>query len=118
MFAAIAILAMSVRALVPAGFMLAPSQNGGASIVLCSGHGPIEIANPHRAGGAGKNKANHSGAPCNFAAVAHLAAPQAAPILLRSLDSERAAPHVALIAQPGRGLAAPPPWSTGPPISI
>ena len=38
------ILAFALRALVPAGFMLAPSAVGEMTVVLCTGHGPQTIA--------------------------------------------------------------------------
>ena len=37
------ILAFALRALVPAGFMLAPSAVGEMTVVLCTGHGPQTI---------------------------------------------------------------------------
>ena len=49
--AALALLAMAVRALVPAGYMLAPEQNGRTSIVtLCTGHGLVDVVVDHGAG--------------------------------------------------------------------
>ena len=128
MFAAIALLAMVVRAFVPAGYMFAPDRSGDIlTVTLCSGHGAVEALIDLRTGaivdrGAAPDdptptNAPGADAPCVFASVANLAAPEApATVAVRV----RTAP-VEVIAfahvTPGRGLAAPPPWSTGPPLT-
>lgn len=119
--AALALLAMAVRALVPAGYMLAPEQNGRTSIVtLCTGHGLVDVVVDHGAGkgrGDGGKPADHSDAPCAFAAIAQIAPPQAPPTILPPTFRTAPATFEAAHARPGLGLAAPPPWATGPPLS-
>lgn len=124
--AAFALLAIAVRAFLPAGFMLAPAQDGRfVSVVLCSGHTQTQMVMDLETGAildadavpAGKSSDHRSqtDAPCAFAMAAHLAPPETARALdvalaAHALEAER--PFAVL---PGRGLAAPPPWSTGPP---
>jgi hypothetical protein len=106
---------MAVRALVPTGYMAAPATLGGGLIVtICTGHGAVEA--PVTLGG--KSTQHGDGkthdAPCAFAAVAHLAAPDliSLPLTGRSASVLQTAPAQVM---PGRGLAAPPPPATGPP---
>lgn len=131
MLAGLALLAMLLRALLPQGVMLAPQQDGGPiSVQLCSDAGMINLLfdpatgaflpnDGHGGQGSGKSDKSSSGeGPCVFAAIAHLAAPvlplmfTAAPLRLLAATFE-----TAFIA-PGLGLAAPPPFSTGPPRSL
>ena len=54
--------------------------------------------------------------PCPFAAAAQpMAASDPAPVLA-PVAAQADAPRLGLVAAPGRGLAAPPPRSTGPPL--
>ena len=126
---AFALLAMVVRALVPAGYMFAPSQDHRfITVTLCSGHGSGEAVIDLTTGAvvdadeAQKHKApsnqQNSDGPCVFAAAAALSAPEqpaSLPVVFRlaSVELPRA-----IEAAPGRGLAAPPPWSTGPPLTV
>lgn len=112
---------MVVRALVPAGYMVAPTQDGRLlTISLCSGRQVVmdmatgEVADPAKSPPAQNTQ---SDAPCVFAAVASLAAPEAAQTLAAPLIRAAPAQIGALHTVPGRGLAAPPPWSTGPPLT-
>lgn len=118
----LALAAVALRVLVPAGFM--PGGPGEATIVLCSSQGlqtvVVDGLSPHAPDPAG----DHSGEPktdhpCAFAGLAVAFTPatglQAAPILW-SAPAETEVP--ALAVAPGRGLAAPPPPATGPPLSI
>jgi hypothetical protein len=125
--AAFALLALVVRALVPAGYMLAPTQDHRfITMTLCSGHGSAEtvidlttgalvdagVANQKEAP---FKKSPNADAPCVFAAAATLSAPEqptSLPVVFRLASAEL--PRAIAVA-PGRGLAAPPPWSTGPP---
>jgi hypothetical protein len=124
---AIALIAMAIRALVPAGFMVAPDRDRWLVVTLCSGSGSTQTllnlgAGAHDDGERPANREQDSGvhqAPCVFAAVAHLAAP------VGLADVVRPKPIVAPIAIAsshwvaiGRGLAAPPPWATGPPALL
>lgn len=110
----LAAFALALQVFVPSGFMVS-SQNGRGVIVICTGHGPLTVATDD-----GKTPApvkKTSDAPCAFAGhaapyTAPLAAPVAGPafvvareIAVRPLES----------LTPGRGLAAPPPPSRGPP---
>jgi hypothetical protein len=83
------------------------------TVVVCTGHGPETITLD--LGDKQQKQDSKSDAPCVFAAAAHLASPERAPIAAPLALAFVVAPAVAVHVQPGRGLAAPPPWSTGPP---
>ena len=109
-----AVLALAVRMVVPAGFMLGESS-AGPTIVICSGSGPMTMTLP---GVPAKHdgKADKADHPCVFTAT-HVAAPAPVPssdaVVLRVAA---AAPmSVSRDLRPGLGLAAPPPPKTGPP---
>lgn len=131
MLAVLALLAMVVRGLLPQGVMLSPQQDGGPiSVQLCSNSGVLNLLfdpvtgaflpDDARGGhGSGKSeKSSSDAAPCVFAAIAHLAAP-VLPLMLAAtpLRIVAASFETAFIA-PGLGLAAPPPFSTGPPLNL
>lgn len=124
-FVTLALLAMTVRALIPQGYMLASPQDGRLiSIQICSGlettHAVLDlktgaIVEQGAASTPGPPKQQKSDAPCVFAAIAHLSAP-AFPILISNLVTSAAPVQFLVFAvAPGLGLAAPPPESTGPP---
>jgi len=123
---ALLVCALAMRMLVPSGFMIAPGQ--GVTLILCPGQGAMPMAMPHDMAGMampGHDMGKHPGdkhqdkgdnLPCafspvgataNLVSVAHPVPPRAvaatAPTLFR------------IFAQPGLGLAAPPPPKTGPP---
>jgi hypothetical protein len=124
--------ALAVRVLIPAGFMLGQTASGAPALVLCPGQNELPISAPamhhdmaHMMPG-GRVMATHDAGhqnhdpgtdrPCAFAAVglavdmlisAALLAPAPPPAFAALLSH---AP-----SDPGRGLAAPPPPSTGPP---
>ncbi|HEX3701134.1 MAG TPA: DUF2946 family protein [Phenylobacterium sp.] len=110
------LLALAVRLATPDGWMLAPGDgHGGPQMVICNGH---------MGGGAGMpghpDKSDHSDHPCVFAG-AHVATAPA--LLVASLVATSvvvsAEPPARLADQrPGRGLAAPPPPSQGPPAAL
>jgi hypothetical protein len=106
----LALAALWIQVLIPQGFMVAQASTGPA-LVICTGHGPLQ--SPDHSGKAPKPT---SDAPCVFAAHGAVSAPPL-PALLAAPDF---AP-VTIAAQsfvtqsPGRGLAAPPPPSQGPP---
>lgn len=124
----LAMLAIAVKVLIPAGYMLSAQVGPGGSptMVICTGHGEFVVAvdangkpsapDPSKPGD-GKSKAGDH--PCTFASasVAH-AAPAAfaivAPIRLAWLPP----PPRLTTQRPGLGLAAPPPYTTGPPSII
>ena len=125
--AAFALVAMLVRAIVPAGYMFAPVQDGRLiTVTLCSAHGGAEVVMDLTTGAiVDSGKANgdpdpsedrRTDAPCVFATVAHMAAPDSPsslPLAYRIATTEI---RNSIASTPGRGLAAPPPFSTGPPI--
>jgi hypothetical protein len=112
---ALAALALLLMVLVPQGTMLARSGDQ-VLIVICSGHGPITVQAPPGARKAPADK-KAPDAPCAFAGhapsvpvpvMARLAEPSPSPYLEARSDP-------ASSPAPGRGLAAPPPPSRGPP---
>jgi hypothetical protein len=125
------LLALAMRLLVPTGFMWETAAHGsGARLVPCSGmtpapvepgaHGMHHMAMAGSSHEKGHEGSNTSSRECAFSALGgalDLADPLVAP----------AAPLLAVaflptfIAQaltPGRGLAAPPPPSRGPPVTV
>lgn len=110
-------MAMAMRALVPAGYMLSPSVHGSSIIVLCSGHAMASMPGMDH-GGKPDHSSSHRDAPCAFSAVAHLATPETPPSIVTAFTLAADAPPAPLYVTPGRGLAAPPPWATGPPTAI
>ena len=123
-FMTLAVLALALKVLVPAGFMAAPKTNGlPFAVVLCTGEGPM-VVEPggalHKAGKPGEapgEKSAHD-APCAFAG-------HGAGALATGLLASEPAGYAAWRAEPaarptdlapGRGLAAPPPPTRGPPI--
>ena len=104
--------ALLIQALIPAGYMVAPGQSPG--LVICTGHGPL---GDHKAPG-GAPTTSHEGV-CVFAS--HGVA-LATPTFDR-LPAQVMVARTTVVAPigeqtPGRGLAAPPPPSRGPPDLI
>ena len=124
---AIALLAMLVRAIVPAGYMLAEADtpNGRYLVVqMCDGHGAAQVVDLDTgelldaSKLPGKSDSKTSGTPCVFATSAPMASPVAAAESI-VFQREFAADFVVVLSvAPGRGIAAPPPPSTGPPTLI
>lgn len=124
---AFALLAFSVRAFLPAGMMLAPERGSLITIKLCTADGYVEAVMDTASGkvvhdrgtsdGDGKSS-DDSGKhlPCVFAATPALAGPATGAVLAdRPFHVASVVFVTASAPVPGRGLAAPPPWSTGPP---
>lgn len=129
-----AMVAVMLRALIPAGFMLAApgqAQAGGIPIVLCTEQGSItalmaEDGTIIEPGSADQTDPQHD----HPAAVDHdsclfaFAQTGASPPLTLTVDKVVPAVAEASVGQlpadlvPGRGLAAPPPPSTAPPALI
>jgi hypothetical protein len=109
------LLALAVRLATPDGWMLASGDGHGAPrMIICTGHVEAGAPTPGR-----PDKADHSQHPCVFAGAHAAAAP---PMLVASLGTTSvviSAPPPARLAdqRPGRGLAAPPPPSHGPPAA-
>lgn len=108
----LAVLALALRLVVPAGFML--SQ--GSGLVICTGQGALTVVPGQDGAPAPSDRPDHH--PCAFAA----AAADGFRTLLAAAEPVRfAVPAAVLIPllraqRPGLGLAAPPPPTTGPPL--
>jgi len=111
---AFALVALLVQALVPQGYMVS-SVAGAPGIAICTGHGPLVLSHDH--GQPAKPTKPRHEAPCAFAGhgvgVAPSAAIGVAGVGPAFFDAEPVAGVHDLL--PGRGLAAPPPPSQGPP---
>ena len=129
--AVLALLAVLVRVVVPAGFMAAaPGQvaAGAIPIVLCTGQGQVYafltedgdiIAADEGAPSPGDGEGAASHGDCVFAHAGSAIAPAdpvVSPVAQRPAEMARAAVVRDLV--PGRGLAAPPPPATAPPALI
>ena len=130
---AIALLALLVRALVPAGYMLASAETAqGRFLVvqLCDSHAGftqvIDLdtglqVDPDTLTGSSSGKPTHDKtgkAPCLFAAAPHIASPQLASEILPIVTGISTTGYTVAPVSPGRGIPAPPPPSTGPPQLI
>jgi hypothetical protein len=118
-FLTLAVLALVMKVAAPPGFMFAAEDRGahGApafALVICTGHGPLDLGKDK--GGQSKQRAD---APCAFAGHAAPPTPAFGAAIPLADFAGYAAP-VAVLADliPGRGLAAPPPPSQGPPLFL
>ena len=124
--------ALAVRVLVPAGFMVGQTASGAPALVLCPGQNETPPAMPgmhhdmahmmpdgSMMSGHDAGKQSHdpgTDRPCAFAAVGlAVDMPIPAPLLAPAPSPAFAALLSQAPSDPGRGLAAPPPPSTGPP---
>jgi hypothetical protein len=109
-----AVLALVVQIIVPPGFMAA-RMGGAPTIVVCTGHGPLMVM-PDGAGKPHKSPQSDQGHICAFAGHGGTA-PAPTVLALAQAQIAYVVPLSALIRdlRPGRGLAAPPPPSHGPP---
>lgn len=125
---AIALLALFMRALIPAGYMLAEADTGNGRFVTlqaCDGHGGVATLLNLDTGEQiplddlpKKPKDDGAKTPCVFSAAPAILAPMA---LVQPVEFLADAGIVFTPAQdvrPGLGLPAPPPPSTGPPSLI
>jgi hypothetical protein len=112
-FLILALLALWMQVLVPAGFMVS-TTDGNPNIVICTGHGALDLADHDHSGKAPQSKAD---APCVFAGHG-LATETPEPMRVAAPVYAYAASPAPAFEQsaPGRGLAAPPPPSRGPPL--
>lgn len=112
--ATLATLALVLQVLVPSGFMAARTE-GGATLVICTGHGPWQgPAGDH--GQPTRAPSSDQGHACVFAG--HGGVTVAAALALPARSTFAYVPlSTAALADllPGRGLAAPPPPALGPP---
>ncbi len=113
---ALSLVALLMQVLVPAGYMVAQGANG-PDVVICTGHGALLASvDQHHPG---KVPGSRADAPCAFAGHGVLAPPadNAAAAVIQV--SHTPVPAIGLWdLAPGRGLAAPPPPSRGPPTAI
>ena len=115
-FLALALLALAVKVAVPSGFMVAAPDSGASfPLVICTGHGPVLA---HHAGDKGDSKAK-SDAPCAFAGQSAAAEIALAAPIGGAVYGRAVAPVLSRgTLTPGRGLAAPPPPSQAPPVTL
>jgi hypothetical protein len=124
------LLALAMRLLVPTGFMWEAGTSGGAQLVPCSGmapssgdpsmHGMHHMAMAGPSHEKGSESGDNSSRECAFAGLGgplDLANPFVAPATL-PLAAVALPVFVAQTLTPGRGLAAPPPPSRGPPATV
>jgi hypothetical protein len=110
-------LALTVQVLVPQGFMVA-RQGERPAIVICTGHGPV-LSRDDLGGHPAKSPKAKPDMACGFAGHGLGLMAGATPLLASAIAWSPpvvAAPNADLA--PGRGLAAPPPPSQGPPNPI
>ena len=108
-----ALLALALLVAVPPGYMPGV-ENGRAGLHICTGHGLLTIG-----GGDHKAPPAHGAqdTPCVFAGAATPPAPPLVPLAQPDLAAYALVQDRGIAdAAPGRGLAAPPPPSHGPPI--
>jgi len=125
---AIALLAMLVRAIIPAGYMLAEADTGAGrylTVEMCDGHASkaqvidLDTGKTIDLSKLPKNaKSESETAPCVFAGVTAIDVPVATAELVEFRVSHQVDLTVVRDLRPGRGIAAPPPPSTGPPSLI
>jgi len=121
---ALAILAVVVRVMIPQGFMGAQPGHAGASpVVLCSADGLRRAYVDADGGLVGAPIDHQAPAPDHHECVFALAGALLGPAFGAQTSAPLAAMPLelgpALAAQtPGRGLSAPPPPQTGPPITV
>lgn len=124
----LALIALALRVLVPSGFMVPAADQGvGFPIVLCTAQGVQtvvvdqegQLASPDPRPSGDHSPASQPHHSCAFAGVAQaLGAPQSLHIGLAGWTFAEHAFAAGTPAAPGRGLAAPPPPQTGPPLQI
>jgi hypothetical protein len=111
-------LALAVRAMIPAGWM--PAASGGFAVTLCTG-GMVSTAWVDGEGRIHKEKPGESNSTehCAFAGMAQAMLGGDVPVVALPVATAIAEPRSRLSAVSiGRGLAAPPPPSTGPPATL
>jgi hypothetical protein len=110
----VAAVALVVQLAVPPGFMVSAIA-GGPAIVICTGSGPLFVHPEHR-GQPGKTPNSKSNAICAFAGHgATPVAPSTQSFAREVFETFVPASGMGVDLAPGRGLAAPPPPSQGPP---
>ncbi|AWM77932.1 hypothetical protein [Phenylobacterium parvum] len=110
----LALLSVTLRVLTPSGYMFAPDSPSGYA--LCTSQG---IQEPDREPGETDAAAGMKDAPCAFAGVGAVDVPPVSPGVSSPIGdlSRHGVYALQETLRPGLGLAAPPPPSTGPPLS-
>lgn len=124
--ATLLVLAVAVRLAVPAGYMLAEDTSGHIQIELCTEHGTVsrtlDLATGEYVDPAGKQPADdgqNGPEHCVFSAGAQMAAPlNTAPGLPQMQVIRAVSIHNPVSLETARRLAAPPPFPTGPPLTL
>jgi hypothetical protein len=113
--------ALLLRLVIPAGWMPTVDAAGFTRITLCTGMG-AQDAWLDAKGGLHKSdpgKKHQSDSPCVFSGLSSaLDLPQSVPAAPLIATAHVDTPHLRDTVSIGRGLAAPPPPSTGPPVLI
>jgi hypothetical protein len=114
-FIALATLALAMQVLVPRGYMVSQDR-ASPGLVICTGHGPLRLADRHQAPGKAPKS---SDAPCAFAAHGvSTPPPSLTPLAMVSFGYASDVVTWTFDLAPGRGLAAPPPQSRAPPSTL
>ncbi len=116
----VALLALALKVATPPGFMVAQRAGetpGVFPLVICTGHGPLKSADLPIPGDSKSHQSSDKA--CAFAGHGLAPTLAAAPALTASSASYAAVIHnTAGRPVPGQGLAAPPPPSQAPPLSL
>lgn len=123
---ALALIALLVRAFVPAGFMLAEAETGSGrylTLELCDSHGGtpkvVDLETGKIMDAPVKGQPSENQPPCVFcASIVAMASPEPIVELVKFVTAHGVDFLEIRDLRPGRGIAAPPPPSTGPPASI
>ena len=121
-FLVLATLAIALKIMIPAGFMPSVDPRDGAiALVLCTSEGVKVVDRPPGSHQTGEHdgKPAHD-APCPFAAQGAATPPPAMAAFAEAEPIAHVEPsaRIARTVIPGRGLAAPPPPPTGPPVAL
>lgn len=110
---ALVLLALLLRAAIPAGYMLGADASGSVVVEPCSGQA---AAPPMRHGAGHHDHGQKSEMPCPFGVLGAPAMPSAAPVVAAMAMAPAPAPISVLLPTPRLPRpAAPPPPATGPP---
>jgi hypothetical protein len=111
---ALLVLALALRAVIPAGFMLAPDEGGTVRLVACSGSAPGPT---HRRHGHDRNAPAEQ--PCPFAIALAAATPPAPPAFVPAIAPTAESAAIAVRGEtPVVQRAAFSPPATGPPALL
>jgi hypothetical protein len=112
------ILALALKVMVPPGFMIA-DHGSPFLITICTGHGPL-VLNPSDHGRSKAPIQKKMDTPCTGAGNVTPPAPQMWTAISEphALVADQTLAGSAVDLLPGRGLAAPPPPSQGPPLTL